>query len=67
MNSWDSDHTKLLMRNSAAILGNFATQLQVKLGREEFDVTPDEALYLLGQINRFSESMTNLAKQHAAS
>jgi hypothetical protein len=66
MNQWNSDHTKQLMRGSAAILGNFATQLQVKLGKEDFDITPDEALFLLAQINRFGESMTTLAKQHAA-
>jgi len=67
MNSWDDDHTKQLMRGSAAILNNFATQLNVKLGKEDFDITPEDALFLLGQINRFGESMTNLAKQHVAS
>ena len=65
MNSWDDDHTKQLMRGSAAILNNFATQLNVKLGKEDFDITPEDALFLLGQINRFGESMTNLAKQYA--
>lgn len=65
MNLWDSDYTKQSMRGSAAILSNFATQLKVNLAKEEFDITPEDALFLLGEINRFSESMTNLAKQYA--
>ena len=67
MNSWEDDRTKKSMRGSAAILNNFATQLNVKLGKEDFDITPEDALFLLGQINRFGESMTNLAMQHVVS
>ena len=61
-NQWDDDHTKKLMRGNAAILRNFATQLQLRVDVDNFDITPDEALYLLRHIARFVESMTHLAE-----
>lgn len=63
MNSWDDNDTKEAMRASAAILANFSTQLQVRLAADDYNMTPDEALFLLRQITGFAESMIHLAEQ----
>lgn len=59
MNTWGDDYTREAMRASAGILANFANELQQKLTD---GMTPEESIFLLGQISSYAASMTYLAE-----